>query len=351
MPHILADFYRGKRVLVTGHTGFQGGWVVAWLKLLGAQVYGYGLPPARRPNFFDAIALDRGMTSIFGDIRDRNSLAAVFSESQPEIVIHCAMRSSRQLSHSEPVDTFSTNVMGAVHILEESRLTHSVRAVVLAMGGLSDEYGQEARPSESAPDVRDASMHCAEIASRTFSKSHLCDSNTAVTSARSTDTVGGGDWREGRAVPNLVRSIMCGEPVHLGDKFALRIWHVLEPVRAFLLLAKKSFEAGQQYSGDWEFTPATSRPVRAPQLAKDFVSLWDTGQLAAETGTKLQGQERTLDASEGRAESELGWSVVLPYEKAIAWTVEWYRAFYSESASAWRVTEEQIDRYMRMAIC
>ena len=126
MSHSFADFYRGKRVLVTGHTGFEGGWTAAWLKFMGAQVCGFGLPPATRPNFFDATILDRGMTSVFGDIRDRNSLASTFTEIQPEIVIHCAARTSPQSCLREPVDAFSINVMGTVHILEEARLTHSV---------------------------------------------------------------------------------------------------------------------------------------------------------------------------------------------------------------------------------
>src|SRR4051794_32837538 len=131
MSHSFPDFYRGKRVLVTGHTGFEGGWTAAWLKQMGAQVCGFGLPPATRPNFFDATILDRGMTSVFGDVRDRNALASTFTEIQPEIVIHCAARTSQQSSLREPVDTFSINVMGTVHILEEARLTHSVRAIVL----------------------------------------------------------------------------------------------------------------------------------------------------------------------------------------------------------------------------
>jgi CDP-glucose 4,6-dehydratase len=141
MPYSLADFYRGKRVLVTGHTGFEGGWTAACLKQMGAQVCGYGLPPASRPNFFDAAVLDRGMTSTFGDIRDRNALASTFTEIQPEIVIHCAAWTSPQISMQEPVEAFSTNVMGTVHILEEARLTQSVRAVVL-VSGESDIYPQ-----------------------------------------------------------------------------------------------------------------------------------------------------------------------------------------------------------------
>src|SRR5215472_16041572 len=135
MTHTLASFYRGKRVLVSGHTGFQGGWLVAWLRLLGAEVCGFGLPPATRPNFFDATILDRGITSLFADIRDRNALAAAFSELQPEIVIHCATQGDTETARRDPVHTFATNVMGTVHILEEVRQTESVRALVITSRG------------------------------------------------------------------------------------------------------------------------------------------------------------------------------------------------------------------------
>ena len=343
MSRLLGDFYRGKRILVTGHTGFQGGWIVAWLKLLGAQVYGYGLPPAARPNFFDATALDRGMTSIFGDIRDRNALANIFSESQPEIVIHCAGRSNRQLSHNEPVEAFSTNVMGTVHVLEEARLTKSVRALVIVSGSPHNESGYAGHDLPGKmPDVHDASLNCAEIASSAFANSLLSNDRTGVANARSVDSVGGGDWREGHLIPNLVRSIMYGEPVRIEEDPELRLCHVLELVHGFLLLAKRLFEAHKRHSGSWDFMPAESQTVRAHQLAKHFVTLWD----APDSPSEADSRAKALGKS--RAESELGWSSLLQSDQAIAWTVEWYRAFYSETATAWRTTEHQIDRYLRM---
>ena len=169
MSHSFSDFYRGKRVLVTGHTGFEGGWAVAWLKLLGAQVCGYGLPPATRPNFFDATILDRGMTSIFGDIRDRNSLANTFTELQPEIVIHCAQINPAQ-SFREPVDAFSTNMLGTVHMLEEARMTPSVRAMVLAGSRACDDRQTGATRDVEQCQLYRASMESAEIARSAFNK-------------------------------------------------------------------------------------------------------------------------------------------------------------------------------------
>src|SRR4051812_17451393 len=216
MSHCFADFYHGKRVLVTGHTGFEGGWTAAWLKLMGAQVCGFGLPPATRPNFFDATILDRGMTSVFGDIRDRNSLASTFTEIQPEIVIHCAARTNPQSLLSEPVDAFSINVMGTVHILEEARLTPSVRAIVLMNSDTCGEHelrlGRES--AEIGPnELLSAAVTSAELARSAFNKSFFQKTGTAVATARTTDAIGGGDWREGRIVPDLVRGVLSGQAV------------------------------------------------------------------------------------------------------------------------------------------
>jgi CDP-glucose 4,6-dehydratase len=338
MPHPFSSFYRGKRVLVTGHTGFAGGWTVAWLKHLEAQVYGYGLPPASRPNFFDATLLDRGMTSIFGDVRDRKSLVTVFSEFQPEIVIHCASRSNPQLAQHEPVETFSTNVMGTVFILEEARLSDSVRAVVQvnSAADCNATNGEEV-------NIHEASMACSNLASTAFTNSFLHATKTGVATARLADVIGGGDWRSSRVVPNLVRSLMYGEPVEV-DGQQLRIWHVLEAAHASLSLAHKLFECGQRYSGTWDFGPAASFQVSASEFADNFVKLWD----AAEPGRSAEKEDLPVHEN-GAAQHGPEEFSTLSAEQATAWTVEWFRAFYADAAGVWRVTEDQIERYMQMA--
>src|SRR5262249_32590286 len=189
-----ASFYRGKRVLVTGHTGFRGGWLVAWLKLLGAQVCGYGLPPATRPNFFDATVLDRGITSIFGDIRDRNALATAFSELQPEIVMHCATQTDRESARRDPVQMFDTNVMGTVHLLEEVRQTGSVRALVIAsLGGACQEtgcfWGSPEEGSFDASEPISSSFGAAELATSAYVGSFLAKTKTGVAIGRTASLI------------------------------------------------------------------------------------------------------------------------------------------------------------------
>jgi CDP-glucose 4,6-dehydratase len=349
MSHSFTDFYKGKRIIVTGHTGFQGGWLVAWLKLLGAQVCGYGLPPASRPNFFDATLLDRGITSIFGDVRDRNSLANMFTEFQPEIVIHCAAQTSPQSWDREPVDAFSTNVMGTVHVLEEARLTHSVRAVVLVGSDSCSEHEAQSRRENGgcgASDLYNASMASAELASSAFSKSYFQKTSTAVATARAADAIGGGDWREGHAIPDLVRAITSGGPVPAGSGSGLRLWHVLEPVRAYLLLAQKLLECGQQYSAAWDFRPKDKALISAAQLSKAFEKLRQLEQGAPAPQNTAQ-QTRAPKSSRNKGQAELGWAPVLSSDEALSWTVEWYRGFYADPSSTSRTTEDQLQQYMR----
>lgn len=346
MSHSFADFYRGKRVLVTGHTGFEGGWTAAWLKLMGAQVCGYGLPPATRPNFFDATILDRGMTSVFGDIRDRNSLAGTFTEIQPEIVVHCAARTSPQSAFQEPVEAFSINVMGTVHILEEARLTRSVRAIVLMnTDSCFDREVRSARePDEGGPThLLSTSMTSAELARSAFNKAFFQNSGTAVATARTANAIGGGDWREGRIVPDLVHGILAGQalPSRKEKELKLRIWHVLEPVRACLLLTKNLFERGQKSAGVWDFTPASAR-ISASEFSEKFVALWNGADAVEGSATAAP------NSNSEKIESELGWSPLLSPEQALAWTVEWYRGFCAEPASSLKITHDQIERYMRI---
>jgi CDP-glucose 4,6-dehydratase len=342
MSHSFADFYRGKRVLVTGHTGFEGGWTAAWLKFVGAQVCGYGLPPATRPNFFDATILDRGMTSVFGDIRDRNSLASTFTEIQPEIVIHCAARTSPHGAFQEPVDAFSSNVLGTVNILEEARLTQSVKATVLVSSASCDAHELSPPVNTETREIYRASLASAELARMAFNKSYFQKTGTAVATARVADAIGGGDWREGRVVPDLVRAIISAQSVPSSQEKdrKLRIWHVLDPVRACMLLAKNLFERGQKSAGVWDFAPGGGR-IAAPEFSEKFAALWNANDVSvSDLLASKSNSERT--------EAELGWSPLLSPDQALAWTIEWYRGYCSEPTSSLKTTHDQIEQYMRV---
>ena len=355
MPHPFADFYRGKRVFVTGHTGFTGGWLVAWLKLLGAKVFGYGLPPASRPNLFDANLLDRGITSMFGDVRDRNALANAFTEFQPEIVIHNAAQSLEQRSHRDPVETFATNVMGTIHVLEETRLTSSVRALVVASGDQCYEnrdwfWGYREEDALGGQDPWNSSQACAELATSAYIRSFFQGTKTAVATARAGKVIGGGDWAQDRLIPDIVRGITVGQVVVIRNSSAVLPWfHVLEVVRAHLLLAQRLFERGAEYSGPWNFGPRDEDEISVRKFVESFTNHWGQGdgELILNPQDSDARQPRPLRLNTTKAHIQLGWTPVLGLDEAIAWTVEWYRSFYADPASAWRTTENQIQQFMR----
>ncbi len=336
MPHPLADFYRSKRVFVSGHTSFAGGWLAAWLKLLGAQVCGYGPPPSARPNFFDATLLDRGLTSIFGDLRNREALANTFADFQPEIVIHYAAQVSALRAKSDPVDAFASGVMGTVHILEEARQIDSVRAVVIA------------NSDENSLDFLGSTAACTELAASAYIGEFFHGCKTAVATARAGNLIGGGDWAEGELVPEIVRGIIDEKRIVLKNFSAAAWQHVLEPLRAHLLLAQKLFERGQDFSGAWNFAPQDKAAMTAQTLAEKFGETWSAGN-SIPAAIELSTVEPVFFPNDDKAETKLGWKPSLPLDRAIAWTVEWYQAFYADPASSWRTTEEQIQRYMSLA--
>src|SRR5437660_566003 len=206
MAHPFAAFYRGKRVLVTGHTGFIGGWLVAWLKLLGARVCGYSLPPSARPNFFDSTLLDRGITSVFADVRDRDTLANSFADFQPEIVFHAAAQSH---SASDPVEIFGTNIMGTVNIFEAARLTGCARAIVVLSGS---NRGRHREDSQGSADLLRASHAAAELSVLALADSLFRESRAGIATAHIPCLIGGGDWIESRLVPAILHGLISEQP-------------------------------------------------------------------------------------------------------------------------------------------
>lgn len=342
MPHPFADFYKGKRVLISGHTSFAGGWLAAWLKLLGAQVCGYGLPPSARPNFFDATLLDRGMTSIFGDLRNREALADTFADFQPEIVIHYAAPVSAERAKADPVDAFASNVMGTVHILEEARQIDSVRAVVIA----------SAHQAES--NLLSAAMASAELAVSAYIADFFVSGSTAVATAHSENAIGGGDWAEGDLVPEMVRGIVNDQPIRIADSPVPTLWqHVLDPLCGHLLLAHRLFEQGQKCSGAWDFAPGHDHAMTPRNLAEKFVDFWGEGELSFSSNQRPEKHgtvtKLTCPVAPMSPAENLGWEPSLSLTDAIAWTVDWYKDFYADSPSCWRTTEDQIQRYMKLS--
>jgi CDP-glucose 4,6-dehydratase len=290
------------------------------------------------------------MTSVFGDLRNREALANVFAEFQPEIVIHYATQVPARRAQLEPVETFATNVMGTVHILEEARHIDSVRAVVVANSDQCYEnrnwfWGHREEDALGGHDAYSSSAACAELAASAYLAFFL-DTKTAMATVRTGNVIGGGDWAEGELVPELVSGITSAKQIVIQQGSVVRLWqHVLDPVHAHLLLAQKLYEQGQDFSGAWNFAPRDENAIAVRQLAESFVKCWGAGELVFSSNENPSQPMFRLNTR--KAQTHLSWRPALPLQEAIAWTVEWYKAFYADPASPWRITEDQIQRYMR----
>jgi len=355
--------YKNKRVLVTGHTGFKGGWLATWLKMLGSRVTGLALPPEpTAPSFFESANVASGMTSLTADVRDFDSVCRIFNEQSPEIVFHNAAQALVRRSYHDPIETYATNVMGTVHILEATRQTPSVRAVVIVTSDKCYEnrewiWGYREPDPMGGFDPYSSSKGCAEIVTAAYRRSFFSangqNKKTAlVASARAGNVIGGGDWSEDRLVPDLVRGIVNGARIVIRSPRALRPWqHVLDPLYGYLLLAQRLTNREQGFAEPWNFGPReASIPVST--LAERCLRLWgkDKGkaklQLAVGKSSLHEAHHLKLDCS--KAQARLGWEARLGADQMLQWTVDWYRNVIRDPRCAQQLTCRQITRYTEL---
>jgi len=350
------SFYRGKKVLLTGHTGFKGGWLACWLKLLGAQVIGFALLPDTQPNLFEAAGINRETVSVIGDIRDFDSVGRIFQQYSPEIVFHNAAQPLVRRSYRDPVATYATNVMGTVHVLEAVRRTPSVRAAVVVTSDKAYENREWFWPyreedAMGGHDPYSSSKGCAELVSSAYRNSFFSGANTTrLATARAGNVIGGGDWSEDRLIPDIVRGIASGQPIVIRRPASIRPWqHVLEPLRGYLTLAQRLFEDGQDFSEAWNFGPREQDAISVEELAKRVVASWKSGKLEIQSDSNAPHEAHVLRLSTAKARSRLKWEPALSLDQAIDWTVAWYENYYRDPSSAAGITEKQIQDYSRVA--
>ncbi|UCD51149.1 MAG: CDP-glucose 4,6-dehydratase [Phycisphaerales bacterium] len=334
--------YKGKRVVVTGHTGFKGSWLCLWLLRLGAKITGYSLEPSTEPNHFRRLDLE--MNSVMGDVRDAEKLRQVFQKEQPEIVLHLAAQSLVRPSYRDPVETFSTNVMGTISVLEAVRECGAVRAVINVTSDKCYEnrewpWGYREIDPVGGYDPYSASKGCAELVTRCWRSSffNLDDygraHNTLLASARAGNVIGGGDWATDRLVPDLVRAANRKVAVTIRNPEAIRPWqHVLEPLSGYLSLGQMLLEGRREFADAWNFGPAEDGNATVREIADRAQRIWPEikFQIDATAGQLHEAGMLKLDCSKAR--TRLRWAPVWDGKTAVEKTVLWYRGFYESGA-------------------
>jgi CDP-glucose 4,6-dehydratase len=348
-------FWKDKRVLLTGHTGFKGSWLSLWLQSMGAKVVGYALAPPTKPSLFEAAEVGKGMTSIIGDIRDLGHLHKVFAEHKPEIVIHMAAQALVRYSYIEPVETYSTNVMGTVNMLEAVRSTASVKSVVNVTTDKCYEnrewvWGYRENEAMGGYDPYSSSKGCAELVTAAYRNSYFHPDKfethgVAIASGRAGNVIGGGDWADDRLIPDIVRAIVQGKPVNIRNPHATRPWqHVLEPLSGYLVLAQKLYEEGTAFAEGWNFGPNDEDAKPVQWIVDKLTNNWGEGASWVLDGGTHPHEAHYLKLDCSKAKTRLDWHPKWHLEDALGAIVEWHRA-YRDGKNMQELTLSQISTY------
>lgn len=347
--------WRGRRVYLTGHTGFKGSWLALMLALKGAVVRGYALDPSTEPNLFSAASVSTEIEDARGDICDSQMLKASIAEFAPEVIFHLAAQPLVRRSYADPLGTYATNVMGTAYVLEAVRTTPSVRAVICITTDKcyqNLETGQSY--SESDPlggrDPYSSSKACAEMVAAAyrdsfFPVSRLGEHNVIVSTARAGNVIGGGDWSEDRLIPDLIRGFHAGKSVLIRYPHAIRPWqHVLDPLHGYILLAERALARHEWAASSFNFGPSDVDAWPVERLATKLAEMWGGSASWTRDVAPAVHEARTLNLDSSKARATLGWTPRLNIERALEWTTEWYRA-WQQGGDLARETRAQITAY------
>ena len=347
------DFYRGRRVLVTGHTGFKGSWLCQWLLKLGAEVQGYALAPPTTPSLFEQLGLATQLADTRADIRNRDQLTSVIRDFDPEIVFHLAAQPLVRYSYQNPIETYETNVMGSIYVLEALRTLNRPCVAVMVTTDKCYEnrewvFGYREVDPMGGADPYSSSKGMAELAIAAYRRSYFGDGQVRVASARAGNVIGGGDWAIDRIVPDCVRALTAKEPIVVRNPAATRPWqHVLEPLHGYLLLAANLVDADDRarYETAFNFGP-TSRSTRSfEDLVTEVLKHWPGGHSEDVSDPKAVHEASLLHLSIDRAAAVLKWYPRWGFQETIARTVEWYQSVVTNPQTAIERTKRQIDQY------
>tara|TARA_B100000745_G_C20122131_1_gene384216 strand:+ start:207 stop:1274 length:1068 start_codon:yes stop_codon:yes gene_type:complete len=353
-----SNFWKNKKVLLTGHTGFKGSWLSLWLQKLDVDLIGYSKSVPTKPSLFELANVEERMTSVMGDVIDLQHITDIIEKHNPDIVIHMAAQSLVYKSYADPIETFQTNVIGTVNILEAVRKS-SKKCVVINVTSDKCYENQELERGyrEDDPmggyDPYSSSKGCAELVTSAFRNSFFNRSNyeehgIAVASVRAGNAIGGGDWAENRLVPDIIRSILDKKPIKIRSANAVRPWqHVLEPLRGYLELTEKIWKDNSEYSGGWNFGPNDKDVKPVSWIVENIIKMWgdDIQWIANNENCQHETSFLKLDCS--KSKSGLKWNPKIDLELGLKWTVDWYKQ-YEQKNDLKKFTENQIEEYSKL---
>lgn len=332
-------FWNGKRVFITGHTGFKGSWLSYWLSELGANVMGYALKPSTSPSLFDVLSLDRSSDSVIGDIRDLNHLMKTVSEFKPEIIFHLAAQAIVRESYKDPIETFQTNVIGTANLLESVRACNSVKAVICVTSDKcyeNREWDWKYREIDSMGgwDPYSSSKGCAELVTASYRRSFFRNGKQShpagIASARAGNVIGGGDWSKDRLIPDIMKSFSKSEPVIIRNPVSVRPWqYILDLLHGYILLAERLYDKPEKYSEAWNFGPSDDDEQSVEFITNRMIESWGKGASWKLDQGANPHEANYLKLDSSKARMHLDWSTRIDLTKALNSLTKWYKNFYT----------------------
>lgn len=359
MENIFNNFYKNKKVLITGHSGFKGSWLSFWLKNIGADVYGYSLYPETKNNLFEILNIEKIVKGKLENILDYNLFSTFFNEVEPEIVFHLAAQPLVKKSYLEPSLTYQTNIMGTVNLFECIRNSKTVKQVIIVTSDKCYEnketnYAYQESDAMGGYDPYSASKGCVELITSSYRNSffNLNDfgkkHNVSIASVRAGNVIGGGDWALDRLIPDCVENIIKNKEIILRNPKSIRPWqHVLEPLSGYLNICQKLSENPIKYSGGWNFGPDNKETKIVEELVNLIIKKWEKGSYKVEISNLHEANLLSLDVK--KANDILKWKSAYDFDETIDKTVEWYKSFYENNTNMIDLTLKQINNYINKA--
>ena len=349
----MLNFYKNKKVFITGHTGFKGSWLCKILTFAGAQITGYALPPSENPNLFELSEISKDINTVFADIRDLHGLKQIVSDVKPEIIIHLAAQSLVRESYNNPANTYETNVMGTVNILEAARECKTVKSFLnittdkVYKDNESEQYYKETNEL-NGQDPYSNSKSCSELITESYKKSFFENTQTAISTARSGNVIGGGDFARDRLIPDAVKALSENQPLILRNPDFVRPYqHVTEALFAYLLIIKKQYE-NKKYEGSYNIGPDASDYVKIERLANMFYSHFEkTPQILHDHNKQHPYETNLLALNTEKMKTVFGWNPSISLNKAVAMTAEWTKA-YLDKQNFNEIMDRQIKEYCEL---